>query len=65
MVNILLIQQRKPSVILAEFESLPQAHFLISCEHVVINQNLQRKHFAEGSEILLYSVFGGSVCLWG
>ena len=49
----LLVQQRKPSVILAEVESLPQASLLISCEHVVINQDLQNNHVADRFETLL------------
>lgn len=49
----LLVHQCKPSVILAEVESLLQASFLISCEHVVINQDLQNKYISDGYKNVL------------
>lgn len=37
----LLVQQRKPSVIVAEVQALSQPCLFISCEHVIVNQDLQ------------------------
>ncbi len=50
----LLVQQRKPSVIVAEVQALSQACLFISCEHVIVNQDL---HYSWRLSIALQTMY--------